>query len=134
VDLRPDFYYCQTMAGLLMWGALSDERICSLQLLLVLASAVILGYKSIKTCEHILQSLIRDITFFITSYDSQGYGGGDFRLESSLMLRPTVSRPVYYMGIKHPSRAYGHIFITTRQLRVCRCGALSLTRGRVCRL
>jgi hypothetical protein len=25
-DLRPDFYYCQTLAGLLMWGALSDER------------------------------------------------------------------------------------------------------------
>jgi hypothetical protein len=25
-DLRPDFCYCQTVAGLLMWGALSDER------------------------------------------------------------------------------------------------------------
>jgi hypothetical protein len=24
--LRPDFYYCQTIAGFLMWGALSDER------------------------------------------------------------------------------------------------------------
>jgi hypothetical protein len=24
--LRPDFYYCQTVAGLLRWGALSDER------------------------------------------------------------------------------------------------------------
>jgi hypothetical protein len=24
--LRPDFYYCQTVAGLLMWGAVSDER------------------------------------------------------------------------------------------------------------
>jgi hypothetical protein len=24
--LRPDFHYCQTVAGLLMWGALSDER------------------------------------------------------------------------------------------------------------
>jgi hypothetical protein len=24
--LRPDFYYCQTVAGLFMWGALSDER------------------------------------------------------------------------------------------------------------
>jgi hypothetical protein len=24
--LQPDFYYCQTVTGLLMWGALSDER------------------------------------------------------------------------------------------------------------
>jgi hypothetical protein len=24
--LRPDIYYCQTVAGLLIWGALSDER------------------------------------------------------------------------------------------------------------
>jgi hypothetical protein len=25
-DLRPDFFFCLTVAGLLMWGALSDER------------------------------------------------------------------------------------------------------------
>jgi hypothetical protein len=25
--LRPDFYYCRTVAGLLMWSALSDERL-----------------------------------------------------------------------------------------------------------
>jgi hypothetical protein len=24
--LRPDYYYCQTVACLMMWGALSDER------------------------------------------------------------------------------------------------------------
>jgi hypothetical protein len=24
--LRPDFHYCQTVAGLIMWSALSDER------------------------------------------------------------------------------------------------------------
>jgi hypothetical protein len=49
------------------------------------------------------------------------------------MLQPTVSQPVC-LGIKHPSGAYDQIFITVRQLRVCWCGALSLTRGRVCRL
>jgi hypothetical protein len=49
------------------------------------------------------------------------------------MLWPTVSRPVYF-DAKHPSEAYDQIFVTVRQLRVCCCGALSVTRERVCRL
>jgi hypothetical protein len=35
---------------------------------------------------------------------------------------------------KHPSAAYGQIFITVKLLRFCWCGALSLTRGRICSL
>jgi hypothetical protein len=51
----------------------------------------------------------------------------------SLVLRLTVSRPVY-LGIKHPTGAYDQIFIAVRQLLVCWCGALSLPKGRICRL
>jgi hypothetical protein len=54
-----------------------------------------------------------------------------FRL--SLMLRPTVSWPIC-LGIKHPTGAYDQICVSVRQLRGFSCGALSLTRGRVCRL
>jgi hypothetical protein len=62
--LRPEFYYCRTVAGLSMWGSLSDERTgLPLQLLLAFASAVILGSKSRGTRDHILLSQIRDFPF-----------------------------------------------------------------------
>jgi hypothetical protein len=52
-------------------------------------------------------------------------------LNLGLMLRPTFSRPVC-LRMKRPFGAYDRNFITVRQLRVCWCGALSLTRRRVC--
>jgi hypothetical protein len=78
------------------------ERVCRLQLLLVLASAVILGSESRGIRDHILLSQIRDSpnmegqvpvfispwnrvvqlypqtlsSLFVASYDSQSYGGG----------------------------------------------------------
>jgi hypothetical protein len=57
--LRPDFYYCET-ARVCWRGALSLTRgqVCRLHLLLVLASAVILG-----TRDHILVSHIWDFPF-----------------------------------------------------------------------
>jgi hypothetical protein len=64
------------VAGLLMWAlSLTRGRVCRLQLLLVLASAVILGPKSRGTFDHILLSQILDF-LFVASYDSQVYGGG----------------------------------------------------------
>jgi hypothetical protein len=49
----------------------------------------------------------------------------------TVILWPTVSRPVCF-GIKHSTGAQDQTFVTARQLPVCWCGALSLTRGRVC--
>jgi hypothetical protein len=61
--LRPDFYYCQTVGGLLMWGAVSDERTgLSFTIAAVLASAVI-GSKSRGTRDHTLLSEVRDFPF-----------------------------------------------------------------------
>jgi hypothetical protein len=53
-------------------------------------------------------------------------------LSLSLIIRPTVSRPVC-LGIKHPFGLTTR-FLLDRNLRVCWCGAPSLTRDRVCRL
>jgi hypothetical protein len=59
--LRPDFYYCQIVADLLIW-------VCRLQLLLTLASIVILGSESRGTRDHILLSQI-ETSIFLASYD-----------------------------------------------------------------
>jgi hypothetical protein len=55
------------------------------------------------------------------------------QVKVKVILRPRVSRPVC-LGMKHLTGAYNQIFVTVRELRVCSCGALSLTSGRVCRL
>jgi hypothetical protein len=61
-DPRPDFHHCQTIAGFLMWGALSlaRGRVCHLQLMVAHPSVVILGAESRMTRDHISLSQIRD--------------------------------------------------------------------------
>jgi hypothetical protein len=76
-DLRSEFF-----SQLHTWGhspyitsSLTRGWVCYSQLLLVLASAFILGPESRGARDHILLSQIRDV-LFVASYDSQGYGGG----------------------------------------------------------
>jgi hypothetical protein len=84
------------------------------------------------------------LPFIVASCDWQGYGGGIlprlhtgaaelWKSMSRLCYDRRFSRPAR-LGIKHPSLAEDQIFITVRQLQACWCGALSLTRGRICRL
>jgi hypothetical protein len=72
-SLRPDFYYCQTVAGLLM--SLTRGKVCRLQLLLALASAVIFGSSHVGLVT-IFYTLRFGTSLFVASYESQGYGGG----------------------------------------------------------
>jgi hypothetical protein len=53
--LWPDFYYCQTLTCLLIWGALSDERTgLSFTIAAVFTSAVLLRVESRGAHDHIL--------------------------------------------------------------------------------
>jgi hypothetical protein len=62
--LRPDFYYFQTAACLLMWDALSDERTrLSFTIAAGLARGDILESEARGTRDHILLSQIRDFSF-----------------------------------------------------------------------
>jgi hypothetical protein len=59
--LWPDFYYCQTLAGLFIWGALSDKRTdLSFTIAAVFASAVILRSESRGDHDLLLLSQIWD--------------------------------------------------------------------------
>jgi hypothetical protein len=65
----------------------------------------------IKSSIHALH--LHTATSCIPSYSWFSVRLEDCPVSLSLMLRPTVSRPVY-LGIKHPSGAYDQIFISVR--------------------
>jgi hypothetical protein len=74
--LRPDIYYCWTVVGLLMWGALPDEgtgvfyNCCWPSPAQSSSSLSPVGLATIIYCPRFETSL------FVASYDSQGYSGG----------------------------------------------------------
>jgi hypothetical protein len=119
--LRPDFYYCQIVVGLLMWGTVCDERMGPL---FTIAAGPC-------QCSHSWIRVPWDSWPYFTVSDSRLPFSFQEQVELVLMLQLTVSWPVS-LGIKHPSGAYDQICITVRQLRVCWCGVLCLTRGWVC--
>jgi hypothetical protein len=136
---------------------MTRERVCHLQLLLVITSAVILGSKSHRTCDHILLSQIRyspnlegQVPVFISPRKrvaqlyppTLGYGGGiRTRLHTSFSLRSrsqshiaTDGQSISKSWCRAPSGAHGQIVINIWQLWSCFSRAPSLTRGRVCLL
>jgi hypothetical protein len=156
----PYFYYYQTVADLLMWGALSDEgRVGSLELLLVLAGTAILGSESRRTHDRILLFNVWDSPVFISRrnmvaqlypkplgslfvaiYYSRGYGGGilpastrDGPKKGKVTLRVTVIQSVSMSWCRVPSGSHDQMFVTVWRLLSWLCGSPSLTRCRVCR-
>jgi hypothetical protein len=111
---RPDFRYCQTFAVLSIWGALSDDR-----------TGLSVVVTVIRTC-HLYLQLYLPAFYIVICKGPAPFRFMSFtnifvmaaRVESRLVLRPTVSRPVC-LRIKHPSGAYDQILITVKQLRVC---------------
>jgi hypothetical protein len=89
-----------------------EDGVCLLYMQQALASAIFLGSESLGTRDHILLSQTRDFPFrrllrlagSRCRYSTPPPHGSGQALSLSLMLRPTVSRPVS-LGIKHPSGA-----------------------------
>jgi hypothetical protein len=139
--LRPDFYYCQKVAGLLMWGALWREdgyvvyNYCWPSPAQSFLGPSSVGLPTIFYCLKFETSFSSPPTTRRATVEVHDPAStwDALSVEVKVMLWPTVSPPVC-LGIKHSSRAYDQIFITVRHLQACWCAGLSLTRVWVCRL
>jgi hypothetical protein len=145
--LRPDFYYCQTVTGLLICGDLSDER-TGLSFTIAAGPRQLSHSRVRVPCDSQPYFTVSNLRLSFLSPPTtrratvEVFDPASIRdksllnwveFELSFILRPTVSRPLS-VGIKHPSGVYDQIFIIVWQLWVCWFRAPSLTRGRVCPL
>jgi hypothetical protein len=88
LGLRQDFYYCQTVAGLFMWGALPDERRGSVVYNCCWPSpAQSFSGPSLVGLVTIFYCLRFETSLFVASYDSHDYGGG---------IRPRLHAGFFY--------------------------------------
>jgi positive regulator of sigma E activity len=102
-------------------------RICRLQFLLALASAVILGSESLGTGDHIY-CLRFEASLLVASYDSQGYGGGILprlhtevttaQVKVKVTLRLKVSQSVN-LGVEPHQGLMTRYLLLSWQLRSC---------------
>jgi hypothetical protein len=104
--------------------SLTRGRVCRLQLLLVLASAVILRSESRGTHDHILLSHNWDF-LFIASYDSQGYVGS-MRPRLQWIMCPFLTR-------SRPQREHTPEQFVFSNLRI-RCNGNALSSNGLCRV
>jgi hypothetical protein len=81
----------------------------------------------VKTAPNAVASSASVFTSLLADTDCYWLSAGHSK-QSKLCYDRPVCR-----GVKHLSRSHDLISITVRQLQVCWCGALSLTRGRDCR-
>jgi hypothetical protein len=75
--LRPDLDYCLTVAGLLVWGALSDER-TGLPFANCYWPSPVQSFSGLSPVGlvAIFYCLTFETSLFVASYNSQGHGGG----------------------------------------------------------
>jgi hypothetical protein len=156
---RPDFSYCQTVAGLLVWGALSDERM-GLPYTIAAGSSPAQSFSGPNPAR--LMTTFNCLRFetpnlegqlLVTIYPRnrvvqlyhQALGRATvevfeppFKSESKShcdwrSVSQSVSQSVT-LGVKPNLALMTRYLLLFWQLRSCYCGAPTLTRGRVCLL
>jgi hypothetical protein len=140
--MNQDFYYYQTVAGLLMWGALSDER-TGLSFTIAAGprqrshSRVRVSWDSrpyFTVSDSRLPFSLPPTTRRVTVEVFDPASTRTYSLSQSQSHIATDGQSISKSWCRAPSGAHDQIFIAVWQLRFVFCGAPSLTRGRVCLL